>query len=112
SYGFELTVLFLLAVTMGGRKSRAGPLIAAATTVRMPNTRADIDRGRIRAGPSAAGALVVGIQAFRRRPENRLAIPVTVGPCILFLPATLALQSVTHFPPSVFGLLFLFVVYY
>src|ERR1700709_1457224 len=26
SYGFELTVLFLLAVTMGGRKSRAGPI--------------------------------------------------------------------------------------
>ncbi|TXM69235.1 branched-chain amino acid ABC transporter ATP-binding protein/permease [Methylobacterium sp. WL12] len=112
SYGFELTVLFLLAVTMGGRKSRAGPLIGSAIIVMMPNILADIDLVRIMAGLIAAVALVVGIQAFVRKAENRFAILVPVVLCILFLPATLALQSVTDFRLSVFGLLILFVVYY
>ncbi|WP_375456999.1 ATP-binding cassette domain-containing protein, partial [uncultured Methylobacterium sp.] len=112
SYGFELTVLFLLAVTMGGRKSRAGPLIGSAIIVMMPNILADIQLVRIMAGIIAAAALVVGVQAFVRRTENRTAILVPVVLCVLFLPATLALQSVTDFRLTVFGLMILFVVYY
>jgi branched-chain amino acid transport system permease protein len=112
SYGFELTVLFLLAVTMGGRKSRAGPLIGAAIIVMMPNILADIELVRIMAGVIALAALVVGGLAFLRRQENRFAILVPVVLCLLFFPATLALQSVTDFRLTVFGLMILFVVYY
>ena len=112
SYGFELTVLFLLAVTMGGRKSRAGPLIGAAIIVMMPNVLADIELVRIMAGVIAAVALVVGALAFVRRQANRYAILAPVVLCVLFFPATLALQSVTDFRLSVFGLMILFVVYY
>ncbi|MCJ2043458.1 branched-chain amino acid ABC transporter ATP-binding protein/permease [Methylobacterium sp. J-078] len=112
SYGFELTVLFLLAVTMGGRKSRAGPLIGSAIIVMMPNILADIELVRIMAGAIALAALVVGARAFLRRQENRYAILVPVVLCVLFLPATLALQSVTDFRLTVFGLMILFVVYY
>jgi branched-chain amino acid transport system permease protein len=112
SYGFELTVLFLLAVTMGGRKSRAGPLIGSAIIVMMPNILADIELVRIMAGVIAAIALIVGVQAFVRRKENRYAILVPVVLCLAFLPATLALQSVTDFRLTVFGLMILFVVYY
>ena len=112
SYGFELTVLFLLAVTMGGRKSRAGPLIGSAIIVLMPNILADIELVRIMAGVIAAGALVVGTLAFLKKRPDRFALLVPVGLCVLFLPATLALESVTDFRLSVFGLLILFVVYY
>ncbi|MGU3537428.1 branched-chain amino acid ABC transporter ATP-binding protein/permease [Methylobacterium sp. A54F] len=112
SYGFELTVLFLLAVTMGGRKSRAGPLIGAAIIVMMPNILADIALVRVMAGIIAAAALVVGVLAFLRARENRFAILVPVALCIAFFPATLALQSVTDFRLTVFGLMILFVVYY
>ncbi|GJD72786.1 branched-chain amino acid ABC transporter ATP-binding protein/permease [Methylobacterium goesingense] len=112
SYGFELTVLFLLAVTMGGRKSRAGPLIGSAIIVMMPNILADIELVRMMAGAIALAALVVGVRAFLRRQENRYAILVPVVLCVLFLPATLALQSVTDFRLTVFGLMILFVVYY
>jgi branched-chain amino acid transport system permease protein len=112
SYGFELTVLFLLAVTMGGRKSRAGPIIGAAIIVMMPNILADIELVRIMAGLIAAVALVVGALAFLRRQENRFAILVPVLLCLAFFPATLALQSVTDFRLTVFGLMILFVVYY
>ena len=112
SYGFELTVLFLLAVTMGGRKSRAGPLIGAAIIVMMPNILADIELVRIMAGIIAAAAVVVGAVAFIRMQPDRYAKLVPVVLCILFLPATLALESVTDFRLTVFGLLILFVVYY
>ena len=112
SYGFELTVLFLLAVTMGGRKSRAGPIIGSAIIVMMPNVLADIGLVRIMAGIIAAAALVVGGLAFLRRRENRYALLVPVGLCLAFFPATLALESVTDFRLTVFGLMILFVVYY
>jgi branched-chain amino acid transport system permease protein len=112
SYGFELTVLFLLAVTMGGRKSRAGPLIGSAIIVMMPNILADIELVRIMAGIIALAGVVVGANAFLRRRENRFRIIVPVVLCILFFPATLAMQSVTDFRLTVFGLMILFVVYY
>ena len=112
SYGFELTVLFLLAVTMGGRKSRAGPLIGAAIIVMMPNILADIALVRIMAGLIAAVALVILAVAFLRRQENRTAILIPALLCIAFFPATLAMQSVTDFRLTVFGLMILFVVYY
>ena len=112
SYGFELTVLFLLAVTMGGRKSRAGPLIGAAIIVMMPNILADIALVRIMAGLIAAVALVILAVAFLRRPETRTAILIPALLCIAFFPATLAMQSVTDFRLTVFGLMILFVVYY
>ncbi|KAB0678994.1 ABC transporter permease subunit [Aureimonas leprariae] len=112
SYGFELTVLFLLAATMGGRKSRAGPLIGAAIIVLMPNILADIALVRIMAGVIALAALAVGTLAWLRRRENRYAVLVPVALCILFFPATLAMDSVTDFRLTVFGLMILFVVYY
>ncbi len=112
SYGFELTVLFLLAVTMGGRKSRAGPLIGAAIIVMMPNILADISLVRIMAGIIAALAVVVVGLAFLRRQENRMTLLIPGALCLAFFPATLALQSVTDFRLTVFGLMILFVVYY
>ena len=112
TYSFELTVLFLLAVTMGGRKSRSGPLIGSVIIVMMPNILADIGLVRIMAGIIAAVAVIVGAQAFLRKRENRFAILIPVALCILFFPATLAMESVTDYRLTVFGLLILFVVYY
>ncbi|MET0366973.1 MAG: branched-chain amino acid ABC transporter ATP-binding protein/permease [Methylobacterium sp.] len=112
TYSFELTVLFLLAVTMGGRKSRSGPLIGSVIIVMMPNILADIGLVRIMAGIIAAAAVVVGAQAFLRKRENRYAILIPVALCILFFPATMAMESVTDYRLTVFGLLILFVVYY
>jgi branched-chain amino acid transport system permease protein len=112
SYGFELTVFFLLAVTMGGRKSRAGPLIGAAIIVMMPNILADIELVRIMAGLIALVAALVGATAFLRRRDNRFRIIAPVVLCLLFFPATMAIESATDFRLTVFGLMILFVVYY
>ncbi len=112
SYGFELTVLFLLAVTMGGRKSRSGPLIGAAIIVMMPNILADIGLVRIMAGIIAAVAVIVVGLAFLRRRDDRMTLLIPGALCLAFFPATLAMDSVTDFRLTVFGLMILFVVYY
>jgi branched-chain amino acid transport system permease protein len=112
TYSFELTVLFLLAVTMGGRKSRSGPIIGAAIIVMLPNVLADIELVRIMAAVIAAIALGVGIEAFARRRENRYRVLVPALLCILALPASYLIQQVTDFRLTIFGLMILFVVYY
>ena len=112
TYVFELTVLFLLAVTMGGRKSRAGPILGAAIVVMLPNVLADIALVRIMAWIIAAIALAVCATAFIRRQDNRFAILPPVALCLLFLPGVYMLEQVTDFRLTIFGLMILFVVYY
>ncbi len=112
TYVFELTVLFLLAVTMGGRKSRSGPIIGAAVVVMLPNVLADITLVRWMAWGIAALALAAGALAFVRRAENRFAILPPVVLCLLFLPGVYRLEQVTDYRLTIFGLMILFVVYY
>jgi branched-chain amino acid transport system permease protein len=78
----------------------------------LPNVLADIELVRIMAWIIAAIALVVGAEAFIRRRENRYEILAPVVLCLLFLPATYAMQQVTDFRLTIFGLMILFVVYY
>ena len=54
NFSFELSIQFLLAVAMGGRKSRVGPILGAAVVVYLPNLLADIGQFRIVAGGIAA----------------------------------------------------------
>jgi ABC-type branched-subunit amino acid transport system ATPase component/ABC-type branched-subunit amino acid transport system permease subunit len=112
SYNFELTVLFLLAVIMGGRKSRIGTLIGAAIIVLLPKLLDDVELFRYVSVGLAVLVLVVavvGIQSKRTTPAQ-MAIPV-VGSLAL---AGLAfwLQTMTDWRLSIFGVIMLFVVYY
>ena len=112
TYVFELTVLFLLGVTMGGRKSRAGPIIGAAIIVLLPNILADIALVRMMAWIIAAIALLAGVTAFLRRNEDRFRLLVPVALCLLFVPGVYAIDQVTDYRLTIFGLMILFVVYY
>ena len=47
TYNFELTILFLLAIIMGGRKTRTGALLGSAIIVLLPKLLDDIDMFRI-----------------------------------------------------------------
>ncbi len=112
NFSFDLSVLFLLAVTMGGRKSRLGPLIGAAIIVYLPNLLADIDLFRIVAGGIAAVAVVSGVVSAVRNPDSRARVVVPVALCIAFFIFSLLLQKITDFKLTVFGMMILFVVYY
>ena len=111
NFGVELAIQFLLAVTLGGRKSRVGPIIGAIIIVVLPNLLADIDLFRIIAGIIALTALIAGAASWRgAESRTRLIIPVAL--CAAFFAFSLLLEKVTDFKLAIFGAMILFVVYY
>lgn len=112
NFGFELAIQFLLAVTLGGRKSRVGPILGACIVVVLPNLLADIALFRVVAGVIAAVAVLAGVLALRRAPENRTQILVPVALCVGFFAFSLLLDQITDYRLTIFGAMILFVVYY
>ena len=112
NFTFELSVQFLLGVTLGGRKSRLGPILGAAIIVFLPNLLADIGLFRIISGGIAGVALIsAGVTALRHRENlSRVAVPVLL--CVAFFVFSLLLQKITDYKLAVFGVMILFVVYY
>ena len=111
NFGIELAIQFLLAVTLGGRKSRVGPILGAVIIVVLPNLLADIELFRIIAGVIAATALVAGAVGYRTaESKTRLLVPVAL--CAAFFAFSLLLEKVTDFKLAIFGAMILFVVYY
>jgi branched-chain amino acid transport system permease protein len=112
SYNFELTILFLLAVIMGGRKSRLGSLIGAAIVVMLPSLLSDIEVFRKIAVSAAVLAVLVAalMIAKRRTTAARAAVPVvaTLGMALV----AYKLDSMVDWRLTIFGLMTLFVVYY
>ena len=112
TYNFELTILFLLAVIMGGRKTRSGALIGAVIVVMLPSLLSDIELFRKIAVTLAV--IVVGVAAYNfskgLKTVREIAIPViaTVGMVIF----SYQLKSITDWRLTIFGLMTLFVVYY
>ncbi|MDB5819367.1 MAG: transporter [Rhizobacter sp.] len=112
SYNFELTVLFLLAIIMGGRKTRTGALLGAAIIVMLPKLLDDIEMFRYVAIGLAVIAMVVAIVAIRRdrATPRQMAIPVLGSIALAGL--SFYLQTMTDWRLSIFGVITLFVVYY
>ena len=112
TYNFELTVLFLLAVIMGGRKSRIGSLLGATIIVMLPKLLDDLELFRSGAVLLALGVAIGAavLLAKKRATLARVAIPV-LG-TIALASVSFVLQSMTDWRLSVFGVITLFVVYY
>ena len=111
NFGVELSIMLLLAVTLGGRKSRVGPILGAIVVVLLPNLLADIGLFRIIAGIIAVVALVAGGAALRRA-ENKASVLIPIVLCLAFFAFAMLLTSVTDWRLSVFGAMILFVVFY
>jgi branched-chain amino acid transport system ATP-binding protein len=112
TYNIELTVLFLLAVIMGGRKTRSGALLGAAIIVILPKLLDDLEMFRTVATSLAALMVLgggIGI-AKKMTTVRAMAVPV-IGTLALAL-FSYWLQSITDWRLSIFGLMILFVVYY
>ncbi len=112
TYNFELTVLFLLALIMGGRKTRLGPVLGASIVVLLPNMLDDIHLFRIM---SYVISTVVALYALsfairRRRDFKPLIIPVIGAVAMLW--SAHHLEDMTDWRITIFGFLILFVVYY
>ena len=112
TYNFELTILFLLAVIMGGRKTRSGALVGAMIVVMLPSLLSDIDLFR----KIATTAAVVGVlgSAYmlwkKRKTVREIAVPLIST--ISMAAFSYKLENITDWRLTVFGLMTLFVVYY
>jgi len=112
TYNFELTVLFLLAVIMGGRKTRTGALIGATIIVMLPKLLDDIDLFRYVSVTLAVVVLAVAIVAVRRGKRTPAQMAIPVAGSIALAGVSFWLQTMTDWRLSIFGLITLFVVYY
>ncbi|MBC3935266.1 branched-chain amino acid ABC transporter ATP-binding protein/permease [Undibacterium sp. CY7W] len=112
TYNFELTILFLLAVIMGGRKSRIGSLLGAFIVVMLPSLLADIDLFRkiatVAAVAGVAGSAWLLVQGRKTLREVLVPVLATVGMAAF----SYKLENITDWRLTIFGLMTLFVVYY
>ena len=112
TYNFELTVLFLLAVIMGGRKTRSGALLGAAIIVILPKLLDDLEMFRQVSSALAVLMLIGAIIGVARKITTVRAMAIPVVGTIALAAFSFWLQSITDWRLSIFGLMILFVVYY
>lgn len=112
TYNFELTILFLLAVIMGGRKTRSGALLGAAIIVLLPQLLDDIGTFRIVATAIAAVTTVVAAMAVARARTSLAKAVVPIVGTVALAGVTWWRDSITDWRLTIFGLMILFVVYY
>ncbi|MBV5333538.1 ATP-binding cassette domain-containing protein, partial [bacterium] len=112
TYNFELTVLFLLAVIMGGRKTRTGALLGAAIIVILPKLLDDLEMFRQVSSTLAALMLIGAVVGVVKKTTTPRAMAIPVLGTIALAAFSFWLQSITDWRLSIFGLMILFVVYY
>ena len=112
TYNFELTVLFLLAVIMGGRKTRSGALLGAAIIVILPKLLDDLEMFRAVASALAVLMAVGAAVAVAKKITTPKAMAIPVVGTVALAGFAFWLESITDWRLSIFGLMILFVVYY
>ena len=105
-------MLFLLAVIMGGRKTRSGALLGAAIIVILPKLLDDLEMFRVVALVLAVGMLIGAIVGVARKMTTPKAMAIPVVGTMALAGFAFWLQSITDWRLSIFGLMILFVVYY
>ena len=112
TYNFELTVLFLLAVIMGGRKTRSGAMLGATIIVLLPKLLDDLELFRYVSVSLAVLVAIVAVVAVRngKRTARQMIVPVLGS--LALAGVSFVLQTMTDWRLSIFGVITLFVVYY
>ena len=112
TYNFELTIMFLLAVIMGGRKTRSGALIGAVIVVMLPSLLSDIELFRKIATVLAVGVAAMAAYNLWRKIKSVREVAVPVVATVAMAVFSFQLENITDWRLTVFGLMTLFVVYY
>ncbi len=112
TYNFELTVLFLLAVIMGGRKTRTGALLGATIIVLLPKLLDDLELFRYVSCTIATLVAIGAAIALSRQQTTLQRVAVPVLGSIALAGLSFVLTTMTDWRLSIFGLITLFVVYY
>ena len=112
TYNFELTILFLLAVIMGGRKTRIGPILGAIIIVMLPNVLSDIELFRMISTGIAVFTVAYSAYAVAasQRTLKQVTLPLLVT--IILAVSGYLMENITEHRLTIFGVMILFVVYY
>jgi ABC-type branched-subunit amino acid transport system ATPase component/ABC-type branched-subunit amino acid transport system permease subunit len=112
TYNNELAVLFLLAVIMGGRKSRLGALLGAAIIVLLPKLLDDINLFRIVASTIAIVVAVGAAMALSKKVTTPRRVMVPLAGVVGLAAFSFWLDRISDWRLSIFGFMILLVVYY
>ncbi|MEI7536697.1 MAG: branched-chain amino acid ABC transporter ATP-binding protein/permease [Comamonadaceae bacterium] len=112
TYNFELTIMFLLAVIMGGRKTRSGALIGALIVVMLPSLLSDIELFRKIATVLAVAVSCMAIYNYLKKLKSARELAVPVLATVAMAAFSFQLENITDWRLTIFGLMTLFVVYY
>jgi len=112
TYNFELTILFLLAVIMGGRKTRTGPILGAIIVVMLPNVLSDIELFRKISIVIAAIAVAYSAYAVTTRIRSLKQVALPVVATIALAVSGYIMRDISEQRLTIFGVMILFVVYY
>lgn len=112
TYNNELAVLFLLAVIMGGRKSRLGSLLGAAIIVLLPKLLDDINLFRIVATTIAVVVAVGAAMALSKKVTTPRRVMVPLAGVVGLAAFSFWLDRISDWRLSIFGFMILLVVYY
>jgi branched-chain amino acid transport system permease protein len=112
SYNFELTILFLLAVIMGGRKTRSGAMIGAVIVVMLPSLLQDVGLFRQIAIAAAVIGVIGSIVALARKRTTLRGVVVPLAGTIGMVVLSYRIENMVDWRLTIFGLMTLFVVYY
>lgn len=112
TYNFELTILFLLAIIMGGRKTRTGAVLGSTIIVMLPKLLDDIDTFRMVSTLLAAIVVIGAAVALARKVSTprKVAIPVLGAAGLAIF--SYWIDALTDWRLTIFGLMILLVVYY
>ncbi len=112
TYVNELTILFLLAVIMGGRKTRSGPIIGAAIVVMLPSLLSDIELFRKIAYTAATVGVLASAWLLAKKQKTIREIALPLIATIAMAVFSYKLENIIDWRLTIFGLMTLFVVYY
>ncbi|SPO55761.1 Branched-chain amino acid ABC transporter ATPase [Pseudomonas sp. JV551A1] len=112
SFGFELNVLFLLALILGGKKSRIGAVVGAAVVVMLPNWLSDLATVRtLTIGIAILTLAAVVYSLVKSKISSKYGIAaVAVAAAVVW--AVFRIEDVTEHRLTIFGLMMLGVIYY
>ncbi|MBN3767628.1 branched-chain amino acid ABC transporter ATP-binding protein/permease [Burkholderia sp. Ac-20365] len=112
TYNFELTILFLLAIIMGGRKTRTGALIGSTIIVLLPKLLDDISMFRMVATALAVIVVAGALFSLSRKTVTPRKIAIPIAGTVGLAAFSYWIDALTDWRLTIFGLMILLVVYY
>jgi len=112
TYVIELSVLFLLAVIMGGRKSRIGAILGSFIIVMLPKLLDDIQLFRIVAVSLAILFILLAAISLSKKLTTVRKVSIPLAGIVGLAAFSFWLENITDWRLTIFGFMILLVVYY